>query len=195
MQTPGDDPGPDPGAATWAPAERRVRLIAPPDLTALLFTACTEAGLMPDSQGPVAIVAARGAVSPRALDSLMREGLTHLLVTEMPTGWLVGPLVVPGRSACVRCVDLHLSGGDPRFQHLVGGTATVRRRPDEHDAASLRLALAWAARDVAAQLASASASTVSATITLGPAAAPVHNTWPPHPHCGCTWDLTMAAEA
>jgi hypothetical protein len=47
--------------------------------------------------------------------TLVREGLAHLAVTAAEAVGVVGPLVRPGRSACLRCLDLARSERDPAW--------------------------------------------------------------------------------
>lgn len=49
------------------------------------------------------------------LEQLVTAGLPHLPVRTVGDEALVGPLVLPGRTACVRCADLHRSEHDPSW--------------------------------------------------------------------------------
>lgn len=50
---------------------------------------------------------------------LMAEDRPHLLVTQRERSVVVGPLVVPGRTACAHCAELHLTDRDPRWPFLI----------------------------------------------------------------------------
>lgn len=87
---------------------------------------------------------------------LVSEGVPHLVVTVAGWGARVGPFVVPGETACVRCVDLHEAdaerrwgddisvapalggetsdddaGGEPGSRGDAGGTDALGARPED----------------------------------------------------------------
>ena len=116
------------------------------------------------------------------LDDWMRSGTPHLVVREGPGGPLLGPYVVPGATACLRCVDAHLGEHDPRRALVVEQVATTPPlRPSEPDPALRALALAWAVRDLAAGAEGGVPATWSATVALGAAPADRHDVPPPPP--------------
>ncbi len=126
-----------------------------------------------------------------ALDEALRTGRPHLVLTASSGAVRVGPFVVPGLTACLRCVDAHLGERDERralvlHQHLSAG-------PDPHglpaplDPALMTLAIAWAVRDVLDFVAGDPPSTWSTTVDLAPGLALDRQTWRRHPHCGCCW--------
>ena len=88
-------------------------------------------------------------------------------------GAVLGPFVVPGVTACLRCVDAHQSLLDPDHvavtSRYLRATAVPRDDgvPDVADVALLALALTWAARDVVAHLAGREPATFSRTIRFG----------------------------
>ncbi len=170
-----------------------------PDAAALLRAAGVSvigAGSPAASPGPLAdvvIVLSTGELAREVLDPLVRARTSHLVIRLVDGGALLGPFVVPGETACLRCVDAHASMGDP--DHVAVTTryvhATSRPRPDgvpDTDPALASVALAWAVRDVLAHLAGRVPSTWSRTISLG--AEPTERReqrWLRHPHCGCSW--------
>lgn len=52
---------------------------------------------------------------PRLVRDLQREGIAHLPVRVRDGTGLVGPLVIPGVTSCLRCADLHRSDRDPAW--------------------------------------------------------------------------------
>ena len=62
---------------------------------------------------------------------LVRAGVTHLLVRVVETTAIVGPLVVPGRTSCLRCHDLHRTDRDPAWPRSWPRSSAIRpdRRP------------------------------------------------------------------
>ena len=101
---------------------------------------------------------------------------------KVPAGPLLGPYVVPGATACLRCVDAHLGEHDPRRALVVEQVATTPPlRPSEPDPALRTLAVAWAVRDLAAGAEGEVPATWSATVALGRAPADRHDVPPPPP--------------
>ncbi|HWM36067.1 MAG TPA: hypothetical protein VNS49_02965 [Streptomyces sp.] len=126
------------------------------------------------------------------IDPLVSEGAPHLLVTCGAVA-RVGPLVVPGRTACLRCVDAHLAEPDPRRPLVVEQVARAARDADVPpvDPTLEVLALAWAVRDLARYAEGDQPATWSATVELDHAGPAVRRVWERHPHCGCAWDLVI----
>ena len=149
------------------------------------------AGLRPVSPGhgaDVVLVVSSGELARERLDHLVRRSASHLVVRLVDGGAVLGPFVVPGRTACLRCLDAHLSVGDP--EHVAVTTRYLRaRRPEHHDAALTTLVAGWAVRDLAAYTAGREPSTWSRTWRLG--AEPTQMSeerWLRHPGCGCSWN-------
>lgn len=169
-----------------APPSYGVRVEGPSDLVdalrRLLGDACRQ-----DRTGLVLVVSDRVLLRER-LDPLVRAGTPHLVVQGGPDAWTVGPFVVPGATACLRCVDAHLGEDDPRRPLIVEQLArsTV---PVPSDPVLQSLALSWAARDALTHLAGERPATWSASYTFGHISPAEVRRWLRHPHCGCAWDL------
>jgi bacteriocin biosynthesis cyclodehydratase domain-containing protein len=52
---------------------------------------------------------------PTRVGALVRDGVAHLLVRLRDGSGVVGPLVLPGRSACLACLELHRCSRDPEW--------------------------------------------------------------------------------
>jgi hypothetical protein len=122
------------------------------------------------------------------IDPLVREGAPHFLVT-CGAAARIGPFVLPGRTACLRCIDAHLAESDPRRPLVVEQTARAAQAADPGpvDPTLETLALAWAARDLARYAEGDRPATWSAIVTIDHVGA-VRREWERHPHCGCAWD-------
>ncbi|EOM77429.1 hypothetical protein [Rhodococcus rhodnii] len=57
-------------------------------------------------------------VDPRLVHDLVAAGIPHLHVRLRDGGGLVGPFVLPGRTACLRCVELVRAELDTGWPHL-----------------------------------------------------------------------------
>ncbi|WP_051386270.1 ThiF family adenylyltransferase [Actinokineospora inagensis] len=127
---------------------------------------------------------------PAWLGDLDTDGQTHLAVRARDGVGIVGPLVVPGLSSCLRCADHHRAELDPCWP-LVAAQIVRRAQPVDlataHATAGLAAAqvlhcLAWLAEPAAAP-----PRTWNATIELDPVTATVeHRRWEPHPACACS---------
>ncbi|MFZ2501891.1 MAG: hypothetical protein WAW88_04425, partial [Nocardioides sp.] len=142
--------------------------------------------------GPPAVrlVIADRELSRARLDRAMQASLPHLVVRSTEGRVVLGPFVVPGVTACLRCVDLHHSESEPRRpliieQYAAAADSTTVARPVDH--ARLGLATAWAVIDVLAYLDGEQPTTWSSTLTVDAARRFTPQRWPRHPHCGCSW--------
>ncbi|MFT4262130.1 MAG: hypothetical protein QM572_01990, partial [Nocardioides sp.] len=132
-------------------------------------------------------------------DGLVRRDLAddqsgaHLPVAALSDGWEIGPLVVPGRTACLRCVDAARSQVDPRLPLVVD---QVARRPAAaaSPASATTLGLALVVREILAWVDGDEPASWSATITVPSSGLPERHGWLRHPDCGCAWDVVLTAE-
>ena len=148
------------------------------------------AGVQLDDDAEVRLVLGYGALPRGLADPLVRDGSAHLAAVVTPWGWDLGPFVVPGETACLRCVDAALSDHDPRHGVIVDQVAHAA--PSVPARAALdTLAFGWIARDLAAYARGERPSTWSATVRVAedPGEEPVsEQRWLRHPLCGCAWD-------
>jgi hypothetical protein len=152
------------------------------------------AGVVPvgPERSELSIVVATGEPPRDLVDDHVRAGRPHLVVGAGPRGYRVGPFVVPGVTACLRCVDAHLAEHDPRRGVIVEQLAGRAAAPDEPVLEAL--AVTWAVRDALRYLAGACPSTWSATVDLDLELDPRLREWARHPHCGCAWDSIGATD-
>lgn len=129
------------------------------------------------------------------LDGWVRDGTPHLVVRLTEGRAVVGPFVVPGATACLRCLDAHCTDADPSWPLLVRqySLASSRGRadgvPEPVDPLLATLGLAWAARDLASYIDGLRPSTWSATVTIHPSLGTLETRqWLRHPACGCSWE-------
>ncbi len=147
----------------------------------------------PEADGAAALVVVLhdGEARREEHDAFMAAGRAHL-----PVWWRgglphLGPLVVPGTTACLRCVDAHEAEADPRRPLLVEQACRESALP--RDPVLLALATAWVVRDVQRWAEGEVPTTWSATVRLGPGGPPLVTSWARHPHCGCAWDEARTA--
>lgn len=112
---------------------------------------------------------------------------THLAVSLRDGRGVVGPLVVPGRSSCLHCHDLHRRDRDPGWPRIAAqlSTDTGGVTPCEAPLA-MALAALGAAQTLAHLDGDAEPATVDGTLEIDmPELRPRRRTWSPHPLCRC----------
>ncbi|NHC45648.1 thiamine biosynthesis protein ThiF [Motilibacter aurantiacus] len=138
----------------------------------------------------LAVLAPALSPAPHLVEALVRDGVPHLLVAVRETTAVVGPLVLPGRSACLRCLDLHRTDRDPAWPRLAAQLAAPAAPPvDSCDVALAALAAASACLQALAYLDGDEAPAVrdGALETALPAGRTRRRSWSVHPACGCGW--------
>jgi hypothetical protein len=143
-------------------------------------TATCGAGELPD----LAIIAATRSVA-ELTRSFLSTGTPHLMVSVRDGTGVVGPLVVPGQSSCLRCLDLTRTDRDPQWPQIAAQLAD-HRRPMACEAA-LAVALAGHAALHALTFldGEAAPATVNGTIEVRADGRVGRRSWVPHPRCGC----------
>jgi len=144
----------------------------------------------PPRTGPprpdLAVLVGRHSLELRA--SLMREQIPHLAAAADEAIGVVGPLVIPGRTACLRCMDLTRADRDPAWPLILA--QLLGRQPDLL-ACDAPLAGAVAAHAAAQALAFIDRPAEAGAVANGtlelvlPSWQWRRRTWPPHPDCGC----------
>ncbi|HEX4705504.1 MAG TPA: hypothetical protein VH352_25495 [Pseudonocardiaceae bacterium] len=123
----------DIGHARAEAAERAVRRIAPE----------TRTGRPDPRKRPDLVILTDAAVpEPRLSAGLSAAGLPHLVVHAGEGTGTVGPLVVPMRTSCLHCIDLHNTDVDPCWPALA---AQLADRPQPADLATAQATAAFAA--------------------------------------------------
>jgi hypothetical protein len=142
---------------------------------------------LPHDGGADLVVLARPwAASDPLAAGIHHARVPHLVATVRGETGIVGPLVVPGVTSCLRCADLHRRDADPRWPWLAA-QLTAAEPPPSGATVTCLLTAATAALQVLAYLDGAAAPvTLDATVELRPPALqPRVRRWPPHPGCGC----------
>jgi hypothetical protein len=154
----------------------------------------------PASEHPApyaALVVALGEVDRAGVDGLARDGTPYLVVRFGERSVEVGPFVVPGVTACLRCVDAHRGDCDPRRGLVVEQYAEAPAYrsdgvPHPVDPSVAAMVLGWAVRDLVSFVDDEQPSTWSATVRVGPGTHQHRMPWRRHPHCGCAWGTAAA---
>lgn len=158
---------PDLGRRRSVVAHERLATIAP---------ACSPQ----DVRSPHLVVLARGG-SP----STVPVG-AHLLVEVREQVGVVGPLVVPGLTACLRCLDHARTDRDPAWPALVAQLSLPTRFPEPCDSVLAASVVAQAGHQVLALLDGDTPASVGGSLELAlPDWRWRRRTWGPHPACSC----------
>ncbi|MQA86860.1 MAG: thiamine biosynthesis protein ThiF [Streptosporangiales bacterium] len=153
-------------------------------------TATSPGDRVPD----LAVLAPPGPADPALTGNLVRDGIAHLFVGVRETVGVVGPLVLPGRSSCLRCQELHRRDRDPAWPRILAQLCSPHRAVEACD---IVLATAVAAHGALQALTyledrSGTPPTVDGTLEMAlPDWRWRRRSWPRHPGCGCGWDNTV----
>ncbi len=123
-------------------------------------------------------------------EPLLRADVPHLAVVLRGHGATVGPLVVPGRGPCLRCLDLHRGDRDPAWPKVLAQLLYPPPPADEpEESASAHLVAGLAALQVLAWLDGVPRPAArDATLEMElPDGLVGRRSWTPHPACGCHW--------
>lgn len=151
-------------------------------------------------------------IEPDAADAVAAQQLVardvhHLSIVIREGSVIVGPLVRPGASACLRCLDLHRSDRDPAWPRVLAQLLAARagggggHHTHAEETASAQLAASLACLQVLADLDTRHSGDRSGTPSVAPARAPAslsatleidlpdglisRREWPLHHTCGC----------
>jgi bacteriocin biosynthesis cyclodehydratase domain-containing protein len=125
---------------------------------------------------------------PEFQAALIREQVPHLAASASEAIGVVGPLVIPGRTACLRCLDLARADRDPAWPLILAQLAGRQPDPLGCDAP---LATAVAAQATFQALALIDRAAFADAVTNGtlelvlPGWQWRRRTWLPHPRCSC----------
>jgi bacteriocin biosynthesis cyclodehydratase domain-containing protein len=157
------------------------RVLARPDPARLLADA-------PKRRAPdLILVTAYGAPVPEQVDAVARLGRPHLAVVARELAGVVGPLVRPGETACVRCLDLHRADRDPAWPLVALQAATGAPTCPPVPAPLISIVAGTAALQAIAQLDGDDPATLDGTLEIRlPDWRLRRRSWPPHPDCRCT---------
>jgi hypothetical protein len=131
-----------------------------------------------------------GRPDPVLLAALVRDRVPHLAVHAEEAIGVVGPLVLPGRSACVRCLDLSRAARDPAWPRILAQAGGDCGSPAATQACDTVLAAATAALAAGQALAfidrACEPATANATLEVVlPGWQWQRRGWPAHPACTC----------
>jgi bacteriocin biosynthesis cyclodehydratase domain-containing protein len=138
---------------------------------------------------PALVVLADDLVTdPCLVSDLVAARISHLSVRMRDGIGMVGPLVLPGRTSCLRCADLHRSDHDPEWPLLA---AQLLGKVGHGSPAAVRVTTGIALGQIEHLLGAHAVGhgpprALDATIEVDPHRAELRRrVWSPHPRCGC----------
>ena len=144
-------------------------------------------------RGPDLVILTDAIVQePLRVAALVAAGVPHLAVRMRDGAGIVGPLVVPGLTSCLRCADLQRCDRDECWPHLA---TQLAGRIQHADVAGTHATAAFAAAqalDAVRWLKGAAGppATCNATVELDVYTADIrHRAWPAHATCSCGADV------
>jgi hypothetical protein len=149
--------------------------------------AAPDAQLTPLRPGTASFAVLAGFSAPAALTALAHASrrLAHLAVTIRDGIVVVGPLVRPGRSTCLNCLDLHRRDRDPAWPTVCAQLNTAADACEPVAAATLLVGAAYAAAEVLSYIDGGEPVTVGATVEIERPGRETRRQWAPHASCGC----------
>jgi bacteriocin biosynthesis cyclodehydratase domain-containing protein len=144
------------------------------------------------------VIATTQPVDTDLAAALQCAGLPHLVVGVRETTAVIGPLVLPGQTTCLRCADLHRADRDPAWPLLAAQLTTLRPAAAEPcDVALATLAAALGGLQCLAHIDGEEAACRDGTLEFAlPSWRVRRRSWPPHRRCGCgAADNTSAVPA
>ncbi|QUQ68927.1 TOMM precursor leader peptide-binding protein [Kutzneria sp. CA-103260] len=159
-------------------------------IAAIHRSVCTaKTGRLPPARKPdLAVLTDAVVPAPGMIAALQAEGVPYLLVRMRDGTGVVGPLVVPGRTSCPHCMDLHRRDLDPAWPLLA---LQLAGRPQAAELAATQATAGFAAEQALLTLdwwlSGTGAPTLgNASLEIDTAAGTVlTKPWPPHPDCRC----------
>jgi bacteriocin biosynthesis cyclodehydratase domain-containing protein len=150
----------------------------------------TDARLPPAHEAPDLVVLAYDRpIDPDHRAALHAYGHAHLPVRLAADHGVVGPLVVPGLTSCLRCADLHRLDRDPAWTALAVQLSTPPRAGSASPVALAATLAAVAAGQALAYLDGEQPATIDGTIEQHlPDWRLRRRSWPVHPDCDCCRD-------
>jgi hypothetical protein len=147
-----------------------------------------------DDVPDLVVLAQAGPVDDERRAALHAAGSAHLRLVIGVEHAVVGPLVLPGLTSCLRCADLHRLDRDPAWSVLSAQLAVPRRYGPTADVVVSTLAVGVAALQILTFLDGGDPAAIDGTLEIHPPDWRVRRrSWTAHPACDC--GLAPAASA
>ncbi|ABK53540.1 UBA/THIF-type NAD/FAD binding protein [Acidothermus cellulolyticus 11B] len=150
-----------------------------------------------DGDYTLQVLAPPGPFDATVGDAALRGHTPHLLAFVRDLTGVIGPLVSPGRSPCLRCLEAARAARDPRWPLIAAQLASdPPRKRRACDVVLATLVAAIAALQVLAFVDGRRPATVGATVEMTlPDWRFRRRRWSMHPDCGCGWPSNAEPDA
>ena len=144
-----------------------------------------------DDGGVPDLVIVTGRTLPDLTEPLIRDRVPHLALRTSEAIGVVGPLVQPGASACLRCVDLRKAEADPAWPKILAQATFTKVQPQACDTVLAAMTATLASAQALAYIDGTGSppmvpATANGTLELVlPDWQWRRRTWLPHPACAC----------
>jgi hypothetical protein len=128
-----------------------------------------------------------GFGAPAELTALAygQRRLAHLAVAVRDGTVVIGPLVRPGASPCLNCLDLHRQDRDPGWRVVAAQLSDGVDQAEPIAATTALAATAFAAAEVLTHIDGGTPATLGATVEISRPGQVRRRQWSLHPQCGC----------
>jgi len=144
------------------------------------------------------IVVADHVVPIAMVRDWMREGIPHVAIVFGERDVTVTPRIVPGRTACLRCADLHRRDADPAWPAIAAQLLGRSAAAGENALTRLEAVVAALRRlepplpEASAPLDASEEGRALPGVRMSPDGARERYRIPAHAECGCRMDLQVA---
>jgi hypothetical protein len=174
----------DEGQPASRTADRAIRAAAPATNTHVVD---------PDERPDLTILALDAPLDDDHRRGLHARNAPYLAVALGVDHGVVGPLVLPGLTSCLRCADLHRRDRDPAWPALAAQLSVPRRYGPVSDVATATMICGMAALQALAFLDGDEPAVLDATIeSHAPDWRLRRRSWPAHPDCDCAHSAAAA---
>lgn len=135
------------------------------------------------ADGELAIAVGHYVLDPALHGLWLRRDLAHLPVVYSDLGVAIGPLVVPGETPCLYCLQRHASDADPAWP-AISSQLWGRRSPADTELLASEAA-AVVAREVVARLRGGAAAASNQLVIDAETGRRSRRDFEIHPECGC----------
>jgi bacteriocin biosynthesis cyclodehydratase domain-containing protein len=141
----------------------------------------------------VMVLASDTEMSREAADEAMRRDIPFLCVSLRDLVGVIGPFVVPGRTACLRCVDRSRSHHDRSWPTVIASVEAAPLRVPAVSPALAAMTGGYAASELTLWATGYVPTCRDAVVELPHGLGPVQTvSYPLDPECGCGWELGRA---
>lgn len=169
------------------PADEGRRFVAAASAAVLRAAPETDTTPLPMGVRPdLVVLAVDEPIDGDRRDALHARESAHLAIRLGADYGVVGPLVIPGFTSCLRCADLHRRDRDPAWTALAVQLMVARRQGAPSDVGLATVVAGVAALQALAYLDGGEPAVIEGTLELHlPDWRIRRRSWPAHPSCDC----------